>query len=613
MEDKLLSYYEKELSFIRTIGAEFAKKHPKIADNLELSADRCTDPHVERLIEAFAFISGRIHKKIDDDFPEVIEALLSIIYPHYLTIIPSMAIVKFEPNKAAIPPEGYEIKKKIELDSEAVSVRNTKIYCKFRTCYPVTIWPFEVTSAELVSPKKPIKGAQQALMIKLETFNNLSFSEIKWGKDQNLRFFLSGPSHHIYHLYELIFNNVCYIECESYNQEGTMESFSLKPENCILPVGFESEESILPYSGRSFPGYRLLFEYFCFPEKFLFFDLKGLHKMRHYEFGESLTIWIYLKTFARSDTVITKDTFCISATPVVNLFSKQTEPIRIEHKKIEYKVVPDYGRRDSTEIFSIDKVSSFLAGHPEDQFEFKPFYSVSHHSAEEKSPYQDNFWHMERRPSYREKDRGTEVYLSFTDAAFKPSDPQVENVLVYATCTNRDLPRLLTFGDSLSDFYPVKEAISAIKSIKKLVNPTATMRPFVESKKALLWRLISHLSLNYLSIIDRNGEALKELLMLYDFGDSPSTKQQINGIVKVEHQYTTKRIRQSFVRGIQVTVSFDENKYSGSGLFLFASVLERFLGQYVSLNSFSQMIAKSLQRNEIIKKWEPRNGNRVIL
>ncbi|MBI5655677.1 MAG: type VI secretion system baseplate subunit TssF, partial [Geobacter sp.] len=254
MDDKLLNYYEQELTFIRKMGVEFARKYPKIAGRLLLEPDKCEDPFTERIIEAFAFISGRIHKKIDDDFPELTESLLGILYPHYTNPVPSMSVVRFEPIKQNLSAAGYLIDRGAMLYSKPVSGTP----CQFSTCYPVTMWPVEVTAAGLHDPKKPVKDARQVISIQLKSYNNLSFLQLNWEK---LRFFLNGPHQHIYHLYELLFNNVCHIECESKTKDGKTVIMPL-PHEVIKPVGFDPEEVMLPYSSRSMPGYLLLFEYF---------------------------------------------------------------------------------------------------------------------------------------------------------------------------------------------------------------------------------------------------------------------------------------------------------------------------------------------------------------
>jgi type VI secretion system protein ImpG len=601
MDDRLLNYYERELTFIREMGAEFAKKYPKIAGRLLLEPDKCEDPHTERLIEAFAFISGRIHKKIDDEFPEITESLLSIVYPHYINPIPSMSVVRFESLKQSISPVGYRIDRNTTLYSKPISGTP----CRFRTCYPITLWPVEVVSAGLRDPNTPVKGAQQAILIQLKTFNDLSISELDWG---SLRFFLNGPGQHVYHLYELLFNNVCHVECESTNSQGITERIPLVPDD-IEPVGFDSDEAIIPYPLRSFPGYLLLFEYFCFPEKFLFFDLNGLNKLRHLDLNDSLDIWIYLDRNAKSNLVINKDTFCLNATPVVNLFKRIAEPIQVEQRKTEYHVIPDIRRQEATEVFSIDRVTSSSVAPSGKGVDFKPFYSLRHHLEEDDGRGRTAFWHNHRRASGRKGDDGTEVFLTFTDLDFNPADPGVEILTVHTTCTNRDLPARLPFGDPSGDFD--METAAPVLRINSLIKPTPARRPSLGG--ALQWRLISHLSLNYMSIVQEGKDALREILRLYDFDNSPATRQQIDGIVSLQSKHVTKRIGQSFCRGVKITIEFDEDKFVGTGLFLFACILERFLGQYVSVNSFSQMVTRTVQKKEALRQWLPRSGNQILL
>src|SRR5512145_260172 len=366
MDYDLLDYYERELTYIRSLGAEFAKEYPKIAGRLQLEPDKCEDPFTERLIEAFAFISGRIHKKIDDGFPEITESLLGILYPHYINPIPSMSIVKFDPIRQNISPNGYKIDKKTTLYSKPVGGTP----CQFQTVYPVAIRPIEVVSAELKEPSKLVKNARQLLTLRLKTFNNFSFNSIVC---DHVRFYLNGPHQHAFRIYEMLLNNVCQIDIESRNSAGVTERFSLPPD-AVKPVGFDPEECMLPYSKRSFPGYLLLFEYFCFPDKFLFLDLDGLNRMKGMALGDTLDILIYLNKPFESYIVVQKDVFCLNATPVVNLFNRIAEPVNLDQRRTEYQVVADIRRQEAMEIFSIDKVVAVSPADLSKEREFKPFY-----------------------------------------------------------------------------------------------------------------------------------------------------------------------------------------------------------------------------------------------
>lgn len=601
MDDQLLQYYERELTYIREMAAEFARTYPKIAGRLLLEPDRCEDPHTERLIEAFAFISSRIHKKIDDDFPEITESLFNILYPHYINPIPSMSIVRFEPIKKNVPESGYRIDSQAKLYSKPVR----GVPCQFVSTQPVILWPLEVVSAGLRDPLDLTSGAPQAICIELKTFSNLKISQLGL---ETLRFFLNGPSQHVFHLYELLMNNAGQIMYETVDSQGKSWAVSIGPEN-IKPVGFEPNENMLPYPRRSFPGYNLLFEYFCFPEKLLFFDICGLSRINERAATDTLQIWIHLKRSAKPNLVINEDTFVLNASPAVNLFKRIAEPIRVEHRKTEYRVVPDVRRQHSTEVFSVDQVKATSMASAGEEIEYKPFYSIRHHLVKEDAHQNHAFWHLQRQMSQSSESGGTEVFLAFTGADFSPLDPGVEILTVYTTCTNRDLPARLPFGDPAGDFELEVEA--PVARISCLIKPTPTRRPFLGGE--LQWRLISHLSLNYMSLVQGGETALKEILNLYDFENSPSTRQQIEGIVSLNSRRVTKRIGQCFSRGVEVTVVFDEDKFVGAGLYLFASILERFLAQYVSINSFSQMVAKTIQQKEILKKWMPRSGNQTLL
>ena len=601
MEDKLLDYYERELTFIREMGAAFAEKYPKIAGRLLLENDKCEDPHTERLIEAFALIGGRIHKKIDDDFPEITESLLNIIYPHYINPIPSMSILRFDPVMQNISESGYKIEKGTEVLSKPVNGNP----CRFSTTQDVEIWPVQVTAAEIREPQRIVAGAAQLIEIELKSINKTGLAKLRW---QKLRFFLNGQSQQVYHLYELLMNHVTRIECATFAKKSKNDTVTLDKSE-IQPVGFGRKEEVLPYSKRSFPGFLMLFEYFSFPEKFLFFDLGGLGRLRGKKPVDRIVIRFFINRTAKSGMVVNADTFCLNAAPVVNLFKRIAEPIRIEHRQTEYPVIPDLRRRDATEVYAVDKVTAATATSSTGEIVYHPFYSMRHYLGKEGIKEAETFWHLYRRPSAKKDDRGTDVFLSFSDLGLVPTDPAEDILTVRVTCTNRDMPSRLPFGDLKGDFN--LEIAAPIARIVCLIKPTPTRRPFLGGN--LQWRLVSHLSLNYMSLVEGGEEALKEILNLYDFDRSLANSQQINGIVSIETRHITKRIKRSFCRGVRVTMTFDEDKYVGTGLFLFASVLERFLGQYVSVNSFSQLEMRTLQREGTVKLWPPRSGNQVLL
>jgi type VI secretion system protein ImpG len=606
MADELLTYYQQELGFLRQMGAEFATQYPKIAGRLLLEPNRCEDPHVERLIQAFAFLAARIRRKLDDDFPELTDALLQVLYPHYLAQLPSFSIVQFlvDPDQGKLTG-GHKINRGELLISRPVD----GMPCRFRTCYPVTLWPLQVSGARFDAPDRldPPKGASAVIRLEIKCLGGTRFSELEIDR---LRVFLNAEGPLAYGLYELLFCNVCGVQIQAVGGDKSPPRAEL-PSGCLRTLGFDSDEGLLPYTARSFLGYRLLHEYFAYPEKFLFFDLCEMRRAVSQGFGDQIEILVFLNRRPRFEQQLGADTFRLGCAPVINLFGQIAEPIRLDRAHTEYRVIPDVRRPNATEVYSIDAVTSTSAYHPE-PVSFQPFYSFKHTAEREQ---QHAFWYMTRRPSQRPGDTGTDVYLSLVDLNYRPTLPSVETLTLDTTCTNRDLPGKLPFAQdgARGDFQLDRPApVLRIQCLKK---PTETARAPI--RRGAYWRLLSHLSLNYLSICEGGREALQEILQLYNFFDSAATQQQISGIADVRSRRVVARPPSmgwnGFCRGLEVTVEFDEEKYVGSGVFLFASVLERFLGLYSSLNSFSQLVAISKQREEPLKRWPPRTGDQILL
>jgi type VI secretion system protein ImpG len=606
MADDLLAYYERELSFVRQMGAEFAAKYPKIAARLLLEGGASEDPHVERLIQAFAFLAARIHHKIDDEFPEITEALLNALYPHYLAPIPSMSIAQFvlDPEQGKLAG-GYDIPRGATVYSQPVEGSP----CRFRTTYPTTLWPLQVESAGLDAVDARLGVVPRAvtgvLRLDLRCFGGMKFSDLEL---KDLRFYLHGESVLTHGLYEMLFNNVVEIRVRRGGAREPAGELRL-PASKVRPVGFEADEGMLPYGARSFLGYRLLQEYFSFPEKFLFFDLTGLERARAAKLEEQVQILLLLNRLPRLEQPVTRETFRLGCAPIVNLFAQIAEPVRLSHSQVEYRVYPDIRRQTATEVYSIDSVRS-ISPETDEVTEIEPFYSFRHAAEGER---QRSFWYATRRPSAKKGDNGTEVYLSFVNLDFAPALPPVETVVIHATCTNRDLPGKLPFGGDRGEFE--YEGAAPLTRIRCLRKPTETLRSPL--RRGTQWRVISHLALNYLSLTSGGRDALQEILKIYNFADASSIRQQIEGITGLDSKQVVGRPRSmpwnGFCRGLEVTVTFDEEKYVGAGVFLFAAVLERFFGLYTSLNSFTQLVAMTRQREEPLKRWPPRAGEQILL
>jgi type VI secretion system protein ImpG len=612
MTDETYRYYEQELTFLRQLAGEFAEKYPKVASRLQLdSAKESPDPHVERLVEAFALLAARVRRKIDDEFPEVVESLLNMLYPHYLQPVPPVGIAQFqyEPQQTS-PTEAAHVPSGALLHSKPVNGQE----CTFRTVYPVELWPLKLSGASLLSvAASQASGAppeaSSVLRLQMDTLGNLPLAALKI---PYLRFFINGETTQHYLLYELLFAHALKVQLRARPITAKAEPIALGA-SCIRPVGFEAHEGLLPYSDRSFLGYRLLQEYFQFPQKFFFFDLAGLDSVPVQQLGTSFEVLIFFRDSELREELpsimqaVGLDTFQLGCTPMVNLFERPAETIRVSQASTEYPVIPDRHRLKSMEVFSVDRVTSTVPYAVEPQV-YEPFYSFRH-------AYQGHetrcFWYAHRRASPRRDDDGTDVYLSLVDLDFKPANPPEELVTVHVTCTNRDFVSRLIWRKEWGELNG--EGLPLVQT-RCLVPPTRTARP--PMRGSLQWRLISHLSLNHLSIMQSGGrEALQEILRLYAFNEDEDIRKRIVGITDVKGESAVSRVvfdtGVAFCRGLDVEVEFDEEQYAGSGVYLLAAILERFLGLYSAVNSYSRLTARTRQRP--LKRWPPRVGAQKVL
>jgi len=384
------------------------------------------------------------------------------------------------------------------------------------------------------------------------------------------------------------------------------------PASALKPVGFEENHAVLPYSARSFLGYRLLQEYFTFPEKFLFLDLDELEAVWPQGFKERAEIVFLFSPFEpdyqqRMELGIAPRTFRLGCCPIINLFEQTAEPVLLNQHKYEYAVVPDVRRPNAVEVFSVDEVA-ILNPQTREIVNFEPFYSYRH--GREK---QDTFYLSTRRPSTRPHDDGTEVYLSLCDVSRRPLYPDSDALTVRLTCTNRDLPARLPFGSEDGDFE--LEANASLKRIMALQKPTPPLRP--PMGRSVMWPLISQLSLNHLSLIEGGRTALQHILELYNFTESPVARKIIDGVLDVKSERHFARVVSdceiSFARGTRVKLHLDEEQFVGNGVYLFAAVMEYFLGLYCTMNSFSQLVATTKQRKEVLREWPPRAGRKILM
>ncbi len=641
-KDRLLEHYQRELTYLRRMGTEFAKQYPKVAGRLELGVDGSPDPHIERLLESFAFLTARIQYNLESEFPLLSTALLGALYPQFLSPVPPMTVARFE-----LDPD------QVKLTSAHVIPKHTPLKtkqgeCKFRTCYPVELLPVEVTKAEFISPDKfdfISGGVSTVLRLRIQGAAPLSELAIS-----HLRFYLNGDQTLVNTLYELLFSNVNHIRILS--KESGAPGSKL-PKEAILPVGFGKDEDVLPYPDNAHPGYRLLHEYFTFPEKFLFFDLDfqaqgGEHSEPFPPEADYFDILIMMDQTPKSRLTIDKNTFCLSCTPIINLFHKTTEPIRVDERHVEYLLTPDQRREKFTEIHSILSVSS-TSDTDDETGNIEPFFSFSHRMGKQEANKKLAFWQARREHTGRKDIPGTQMFLSFVDLDFDSAVPPAKTVFAHTLCTNRNLAAEMPIGAYLQI-----EKAAPISDIFTLTKPTQRIDPPLEGKA--LWRLISHLSLNYLSLdnseevrelesiseeirklqstderrkelekkqeklqakSDDRLKALHEILRLYDISEHGDAARQIEGIREMSCRKVVRRIGteawRGFCRGTEITLTYDESEYVGGSAFLFASVLNNFFSLYTSVNSFTRLVIKSKQRKGDWKKWPHQAGEQIVL
>jgi type VI secretion system protein ImpG len=624
MDPRLLHYYNQELQYLRELGGEFAEEFPKVAARLGMSGIEVADPYVERLLEGVGFLAARVQLKLDAELPRFTQSLIEIIYPHYLAPTPSMLVAQMSPelsdsNLAAgvTVPRGTALQGLLGKDDLTA--------CEFRTAQDVTLWPLELVSASYFSyaPDLPLSSlpfgsrVKGGVRLRLRSTAGLNFAELTL---ERLRFYLGGREDVANSLYELIFG--AGLGAVVLPPGRPPEWLEVLPGDAIGRVGFADEEALLPVTHRSFQGYRLLREYLAFPQRFRFFELGGLKRAFQRAKTDELDVVVF---FGRGDagleSLVDASNFSLFATPAINLFPKRLDRIHLSDGTYEYHVVPDRTRPLDFEIYSLTEVLGH-GSESEHERVFRPFYAaygadVDRHSA---------FYMLrrelrlvtaaQRRRGWRSSYVGTEVFLSLVDGEQAPFDGDLRQLSVQALCTNRDLVMQMPVGISTTDF--TLDIAAPVTQIRVLGRPSSPYSPVAEGVQS--WRAISHLSLNYLSLMDvtpaTGAAALRDLLELYAPLNDVAAKRQIEAVRSVKVQPITRRLpgegALSFGRGIEITIEVDELAYEGASAFLFGAVLQQFLARQVSINSFVEVVLRSVTRGEI-NRWVPAWGKRPIL
>ena len=632
MDSRLLEYYDRELSHLREVGGEFAAEFPKIAGRLGLDSFECADPYVERLLEGFAFLAARVHLKIDAEFPTFTQHLLEMVYPHYLTPIPSMAVVQFAASMTeGSLAEGFKLPRETMLRSQVA--RGEQTACQYRTSQDVTLWPLEITEAEYVSRDvaaadlPPLPGVRAGLRIRLRTTAGLKFNALSALK--SLTLFLRGSGELPMHLYEALLANCVALVIRPV--EDKRRQVILHKSN-VRRTGFDDNQALLPYTTQSFHGYRLLQEYFAFPQRFMFIELEGFeHAVTNWnrpqqklEVSEVDIIVLLDHTDRYLESTVSESDFALHCSPAVNLFPKRADRIHLNDRTPEFHVVPDRTRPMDFEVYQVRSLVG-IGSSSEDEQEFLPFYCTNdlsdytEHDAFYTVKRMSRVWSSKQR-KYGPRTRyvGSETYVALVDPKMGAYEHHLKQLAVATYCTNRDLPFQMPVGKGATDF--TMEAAAPVNAIRILAGPTRPRPSPTYAPGDISWRLISHLALNYLTLTDtderQGAAALRQLLALYgETGELPIRKQ-LEGVRSVASQQIVRPLPtdgpRSFGRGLEIKLTFDESAFEGTGIFLLGAVLEQFFARYVSINSFTETIIQSTDRGEIIR-WPARIGQRHLL
>lgn len=618
MNDRLLDIYEKELAFIKDEAREFARRNPKIAGRLRINeGETVEDPHVSRLVEAFALLTARLRLKLEDEFPEVWQAMLSTLFPQYLSPVPAFSICEMRvPESAAENPTGVRVgrKSRVEVDTK------TGERCRLRTCYDTQLFPIKITKCEYLEPAFDFEmpkdwkfDIRSAIRLRIEADSEkLPLSQLHL---QKLRLFLgeSDPLGNL--LYEQVMRDCLSVGVFTLPKEAFA---FFDPKTKIQPVGYADDEALWDHDPRTRHAFRLLWEFFVYSKKFRFVDLdigdvwKASQAAKHIEL-----IFYFRNKSERLQREVRIDTIRLGCTPVINLFNQSAETVFLSNHQAEYHVVPESNHMDK-EVMTIDEVVTTSIDGAE-QIKYEPFYYPRH---EKDAEGEQHYWHSSRRKILvpdEDHDLGTDVFITLVDLKGKSTAKQDWTLHVQTTCCNRDLVK------EIPDITP-KGPVALIRDVgggvrgQLISQPTLTKRPL--RKEEYYWRLVSHLNLNHLSLIEADGNAngLREILKLYNFSDTPEATRAIQGVVGIGYERSVARVSTpqgvQLCRGIDIELKVEKDKMNGVGLFLFSSVLDRVFSSYVSLNSFTRfkVIASDHEAGqEPLYLGPPRIGERILL
>ncbi|MCD5994603.1 type VI secretion system baseplate subunit TssF [Pseudomonas sp. CDFA 602] len=590
-------YYQNELTALRQLGRRFSERNPALAPFLGQPGK---DPDVERLLEGFAFLTGRLRQKLDDDLPELTHSLMQLLWPNYMRPLPSVSMLQFDPLDR--PGPGLTVERDTPVESEPVSGQ----ICRFRTCFATEVLPLKLTRFDCSAYGE---GAVIKVQLELNCDGNLGDLDLR-----RVRLHLAGDRMVSQELYLGLLRKLLSIRLIPLDAQGaplldnSANIIELDvPVDQVRPVGFAEDEALIPYPLNTFRGYRYLQEYFFFPEKFLFVDVSG------FEVLGSLTGEVLEQTravqlvfdMASSDIQNlrpTIDNVKLYCTPVVNLFKQDAIPVLADARQDEYLLSPSHEGQGSCGVYSVDKVTGWQPGGLGYQH-YVPFESFEHDPAFG-AKADCGHYSVRHKPSLHHD--GLDTYLSFGQRGAQP----LETVSIELTCTNHDLPARISAGGICRSC----EGTPDFLKFRNITKATPSYPPPID--RDFFWRVISNMSLNYLSLA--NVDALKVILETYDLPRHHDQQAErisqhlMNALKSIRHESVDRLYQGLPLRGVKTELVIDPSGYVGEGhLFLFASVINEFFALYASLNSFHELQVKSTQGG--MYQWTPRMGLQPLL
>lgn len=626
MDPHLLDYFNQELTYMRESASEFAELHPKIARRLGLHGVEVADPYVERLIEAFCFMSARMRIKLDAEFPRFTQRLLEVIYPNYVSPTPSMAVAQLHPNVMEGDfSKGFLVRRDTAFYSKVPQGEQTA--CEFRSSQDVTLWPLQIVSAKLAGIPPDIPALERylpphvqvagSLRLRLRMVGELNFCNLK-GLER-LPVYLRGDEQIASHLFELLHAGAAATLISTPGQMA--EHPHVVTHEALVHEGLAPNQSLLPLAWNTWHGHNLLHEYFSCPSRFYFFALQhlapGLARIK----GKEAEIVVLLTRDTQAlQGLVDEKQFALFCTPVVNLFPRRTDRIETTSGQAEFHLVPDRSRPMDFEVFSVSEMLGQQAESAQ-SLQFRPLFQTLNQDEGNHGRYfslrreQRLQSDTARKYGTRTAYTGTEVFVSLVDQHEAPYSEGLRYLSVQALLTNRDLPRLVP-RNGVSDL-AVGESLP-ISSVGLVRPPSAPKPPFAQNEMA--WRLIRQLSFNYLPLMEmdtrQGAQALRDMLRMFIGMQDDVAGKQIGSLIGSRIEPVTRRLPGSgpliYGRGVLCSLTVDEDGFSGVSPYLFGLVMEHYLSRHVAINVFSQTRLESMKRG-LVAQWPVRMGARGVV